>query len=49
MIHFKDLILQDPTANSLAVKIPSSKEAMTINDMFVGSYSPKNLKKYLLS
>lgn len=40
-------ILQDPVTNTIAVKIPNSKVVMSINDMFVGSYLPKNLKKYL--
>ena len=41
------LILQDPVTNTLAVKIPANKRAMSINDMFVGTYQPKNLKRYL--
>lgn len=41
------MILQDPVTNSIAVKIPSEKGAMSINDMFLGSYLPKNLKSYL--
>ncbi|MVO10474.1 hypothetical protein GOQ30_14975 [Flavobacterium sp. TP390] len=41
------LILQDPVTNTLAVKIPANKKAMSINDMFVGTYQPKNLKRYL--
>lgn len=41
------MILQDPVSNTLSVKIPSNKKVMAINDMFLGSYLPKNLKKYL--
>ncbi|WP_445722309.1 hypothetical protein [Flavobacterium sp.] len=41
------MILHDPVSNTIAVKIPSEKGAMSLNDMFVGSYLPKNLKKYL--
>ena len=41
------MILHDPVSNTIAVKIPSEKGVMSLNDMFVGSYLPKNLKKYL--
>lgn len=40
-------ILQDPVTNTIAVKTLNSKVVMSINDIFLGSYLPKNLKRYL--